>query len=152
MLLAGLDYKIEYKTTTEHCNADGLSHLPIQQKELEEMGVDSSEVFHATQFVPLPVTSEAVARETRRDPVLARVQESIVRGWSARVDGDKPYYERRNELSIHQDYILWGMRVVIPNKLQDRVLKELHDGHLGVVKMKALARSCSGCELKKMPT
>jgi len=33
------------------------------------------------------------------------------------------------------------MRVVIPNKLQDRVLEELHDGHLGVVKMKALARS-----------
>lgn len=33
------------------------------------------------------------------------------------------------------------MRVVIPNKLQDRVFEELHDGHLGVVKMKALARS-----------
>ena len=31
--------------------------------------------------------------------------------------------------------------MVIPNKLQDRVLKELHDGHMGVVKMKALARS-----------
>ena len=31
--------------------------------------------------------------------------------------------------------------MVIPNKLQDRVFEELHDGHLGVVKMKALARS-----------
>ena len=51
------------------------------------MGVDSSEAFHASRFVPLPVTSEAVARETRRDPVLARVQDSIVKGWSARVDG-----------------------------------------------------------------
>ena len=61
LFLAGFNYKIEYKSTTEHCNADGLSRLPIQQKELEEMGVDSSEVFLATQFVPLPVTSEAVA-------------------------------------------------------------------------------------------
>ena len=68
--------------------------LPLQQKELEEMGVDSSEVFHASQFVPLPVTSGAVARETRRDPVVPRVYESIVKGWSARIDGDKPYYER----------------------------------------------------------
>ena len=60
--------------------------------------------------------------------------------------------------------------MVIPNKLQDRVLEELHDGHLGVVKMKALARSyvwwpnisgqleelakaCSGCQHnQKMPT
>ena len=65
---------------------------PSSRKEGEEMGVDSSEVFHASQFLPLPVTSEAVARETRRDPVLARLHESIVKGWSARVDGDKPYY------------------------------------------------------------
>ena len=125
--------------------------------------MDSSEVFHANQFVSLPVTSEAVARKTRRDPVLASVHESIVKGWSARVDGDRPYYQRRNELTAHQGCILWGMRVVIPNKLQDRVLKELHDGHEGVVKMKALARSyvwwpnintqledlakaCSGCQ------
>ena len=141
LLLAGFDYKIEYKSTTEHCNADGLFRLPLQQKELEEMGVDSSEMFHATQFASLPVTSEAVSRETRRDPVLARVHESIVKGWSARVDGDKPYYERRNELTVHQGCILLGMRVVIPNKLQDRVMEELHDRHMGVVKMKALAKS-----------
>ena len=60
--------------------------------------------------------------------------------------------------------------MVIPKKLQDRVLEELHDGHLGIVKMKALARSyvwwpnisgqleelakaCSGCQHnQKMPT
>ena len=103
--------------------------------------MDLSEVFHATQFELLPVTSEAVARETCRDPILARVYESIVKGWYVRIDGDKPYYERHNELTVHQGCILWGIRVVIPNKLQDRVLEELHDGHLGVVKMKALARS-----------
>ena len=62
------------------------------------------------------------------------------------------------------------MRAVIPNKLQDRVLKELHDGHQGVVKMKALvrgyvwwpninaqleelAKACSGCQQNQnMPT
>ena len=44
------------------------------------MEVDSSEVFYATQFEPQPVTSEAAAGETRRDPVLAKVYESIVKG------------------------------------------------------------------------
>ena len=170
LFLAGFDYDIEYKSTTKHCNADGLSRLPLQQREREETEIDSSEVFHATQFELLPVTSEAVARETRRDPILARVYESIVKGWSVRIDGDKPYYERRNELTVHQGCILWGIRVVSPNKLQDRVLEELHDSHLGVVKMKALARSyvwwpnisgrleelvkgCDGCQLnQRMPT
>ena len=36
---------------------------------------------------------------------------------------------------------MWRIRVVIPMKLRDRVLEELHDGHLGIVKMKRLARS-----------
>ena len=170
LFLAGFDYDIEYKSTTKHCNADGLSRLPLQQTEKEGAEMDSSEVFHATQFELLPVTSEAVARETRRDPILARVYECIVKGWSIRIDGDKPYYERRNELTVHQGCILWGIRVVIPGKLQERVLEELHDGHLGVVKMKALARSyvwwpnisgqleelakgCDGCQLnQRMPT
>ena len=76
----------------------------------------------------------------------------------------------RNELTVHQGCILWGMRVVIPSKLQERVLDQLHDSHLGIVKMKALARSyvwwpninrqleevaktCSGCQQnQKMPT
>ena len=170
LFLASFDYDTEYKSTTKHCNADGLSRLPLQQTEKEETEMDLSEVFHATQFELLPVTSEAVARETRRDPILPRIYESIVKGWSVRINGDKPYYERRNELTVHQGCILWGIRVVIPGKLQDRVLEELHDGHLGVVKMKALARSyvwwpnisgqleelakgCDGCQLnQRMPT
>ena len=111
----------EYNSKTKHCNADKLSRLPLQQKEREETEVDSSEVIHATQFEQFPVTSEAAGRETHRDLVLARVYESIVKGWSARVDGDKPYYKRHNELMVHRGCILWGMRVVIPHKLQDSV-------------------------------
>lgn len=36
---------------------------------------------------------------------------------------------------------MWGMRIIIPIKLRSRVLEELYSGHLGVVKMKTLARS-----------
>ena len=36
---------------------------------------------------------------------------------------------------------MWGIRVVIPMKLRDCVLEELHDGHVEVVKMEGLARS-----------
>ncbi|XP_026536203.1 uncharacterized protein K02A2.6-like, partial [Notechis scutatus] len=37
--------------------------------------------------------------------------------------------------------VLWGDRVIIPGRLQNKVLKLLHDGHRGIVRMKALARS-----------
>ena len=36
LFLAGFDYDIEYKSTTKHCNADGLSQFPLQQTEREE--------------------------------------------------------------------------------------------------------------------
>ncbi|XP_063382163.1 uncharacterized protein K02A2.6-like [Cydia fagiglandana] len=36
--------------------------------------------------------------------------------------------------------ILWGHRVVIPISCRDKVLKELHEAHMGIVKTKSLAR------------
>ena len=36
---------------------------------------------------------------------------------------------------------MWGMKVIVPTKLQNRVLAELHTSHPGIVKMKSLART-----------
>ncbi len=36
---------------------------------------------------------------------------------------------------------MWGIRVIIPEKLQARVLKSLHKNHSGITRMKAIARS-----------
>lgn len=51
------------------------------------------------------------------------------------------YYLRRNEISIEQGVIMWGYKVIIPNKLRNYVLKELHSSHMGIIKMKSVARS-----------
>lgn len=52
----------------------------------------------------------------------------------------KAYHSRRYELSAERGCVLWGTRVIIPDKLRETVLKELHVGHQGIVKMKTLAR------------
>ena len=36
---------------------------------------------------------------------------------------------------------MWVIKVIVPDKLQGRVLGELHTGHTGIVQMKALARA-----------
>ena len=52
----------------------------------------------------------------------------------------KPLFNRHLELSIEDGCIIWGIRVVIPKSLQTVMLKELHEDHPGVKRMKALAR------------
>jgi len=36
---------------------------------------------------------------------------------------------------------MWGMRVIVPRKLQEKVLQELHKVHFGIAHTKAFARS-----------
>ncbi|XP_026530779.1 uncharacterized protein K02A2.6-like, partial [Notechis scutatus] len=56
-------------------------------------------------------------------------------------DTFKPFKNRQTELFSQKGCVLWGDRVIIPERLRNKVLKLLHDGHPGIVRMKALARS-----------
>ena len=36
---------------------------------------------------------------------------------------------------------MWGMKVIVPCKLQEKVLRELHEVHFGIARTKAISRS-----------
>ena len=64
------------------------------------------------------------------------------RGWPATVATElKPYHTRRHELTVEGQCLLWGIWVVVPRKLQQRLLEDLHRDHREVVRMKSLACS-----------
>ena len=66
----------------------------------------------------------------------------IQQGWHFTNDSDfKPYLRRKDELSVYDGCILWGSRVAVPPPGRVKVTQELHEGHPGVNRMKALARS-----------
>ena len=46
-----------------------------------------------------------------------------------------PFFHRKLQLTVHNGCILYGHRVVIPFSLQQRILTEIHEGHMGVVRM-----------------
>lgn len=112
--------------------------LPVGSKSEE---FDEVKLTNSLQIGSLPLTAGQIRKATRADPVLSRVVEYTMTGWA---DDENPaiqtYYQRRNELTVEDGCLLWGIRVLIPGSLRERVLQELHEGHPGIMRMKSLAR------------
>jgi hypothetical protein len=63
-----------------------------------------------------------------------------MKGWDKTNERELlPYFNRRNELTISQGCLLWGIRVVLPQKYRQQTLELLHTTNQGVGKMKLLA-------------
>ncbi|KAL5479489.1 hypothetical protein EMCRGX_G023016, partial [Ephydatia muelleri] len=141
LLLSAYQYRIEYVPGSENYCADCMSRLPLPIGGGEDKDTKEASIL-AVECCTLPVTAHDIAKATRRDKMLAAVLQSVLHGrWNMSSHDLDPFYRRRDELSCHDGCVLWGQRVIIPAKLQSALLDELHDGHLGVVRMKELARS-----------
>jgi len=144
LYLSEFQYSIEYRRTTEHGNADALSRFP-----LEDCGVPSEVESIINLLVEesldvLPVTASSIKKATARDPVLSQVFQYTTSGWPSHFNDSevllKPYYIRRVELTIVQGVLMWGIRVLVPASLRNKLLHELHESHQGIVRMKSIAR------------
>ena len=139
--LAGYSYEIRFRPTQQHCNADGLSRLPLRDNSPVGNPPDPA-IFNICQVDALPVTSSELQTATRADPILGKVLSYVRRRWPHTIANClKPYKKNSQELSIEGDCLFRGTRVVVPSKLRQKILNELHQGHSGIVRMKALARS-----------
>lgn len=131
LTLQSFQFDIIYRNTKEHGNADFLSRLPTHSEDLEVK--DDVTLFQLQQIENLPVTAEDLAKGTQADDELRPLFLKLQYGGEMR--------GREAEYSLQDNCIMYGTRVMVPKIFQRRVLEELHHGHLGVVKMKAIARS-----------
>jgi len=97
---------------------------------------------NAMQIEVMPVTADHMRAETQNDQVLKQVHEYCLTGeWPRDITPKlKLYYDKREEISIENGILLWGLRVIIPLKYRPHIMQELHSSHPGVVRMKALSR------------
>ena len=141
IILSAYRYEIEFRPTNAHSNADGLSRLPLKEESMEGMSSEPS-LFNISQIRSLPVTSSQLRRASTTDRILSKVISYTKRGWPSRfAEPLRPYWRRRDELTIESDCLLWGSRVVVPQKLREKLLEELHRDHSGMSRMKTIARS-----------
>ncbi|XP_043916305.1 uncharacterized protein K02A2.6-like [Protopterus annectens] len=137
--LRAYEYEIVYKPGKHHGNADALSRLPmpghIQEEEAEDQVLMMEDI--------TLVSAKELRVWTHKDPVLARVFQWVQQGWPVQQTDPvfRPYEVRKTELSVQDGCVLWGARVIIPSPGRRALLQQLHQGHVGITRMKALARS-----------
>ncbi|GFU38905.1 transposon Tf2-6 polyprotein [Trichonephila clavipes] len=131
LILQSFEFDIIFRKTIEHGNADFLSRLPKTSEEL--VVKDDITIFQMSQIEALPVTSKELRQETSKDIELGPLLRALREG--------KDLQGREAQYTIEDGCIMYGQRVCIPRKFRKNVLEELHAGHLGIVKMKAIARS-----------
>jgi hypothetical protein len=136
--MATYDYELEFRPTSRHGNCDSLSRLPLKQVFQEEAAVNSLMLDEETGTA---VTAKDIARHSRSDAELGRVLRCLQAGAAIDSEDLLSFSRRQHELTIEQGCILWGGRVVIPTSLRPQILRELHQAHPGIGKMRALARS-----------
>ena len=141
LMLTAYEYTIQYRKRTE--NADVLSRLPLTED--VKVPTISSAIAVLAHLETTPVKVDNIRPWTSRDPVCSKVKRYILRGWPTHLTKEEenlePYYHWRNELSVEEGCILGGQRVVVPSQGRTILLDELHLGHPGICRMKALARS-----------
>ena len=145
LFMSNYFYHIIYRPSALMGAADSLSRNPLAATDAAPIEtaaeVRSLELSHISIF---PSGVAQLRLLTAHDPVLSKVLLYLQTGWPLQVEPHSPihnYYLKRDELTISDGVILWGLRVVIPHKGHRAILDELHSGHIGGPKMKGLARS-----------
>ena len=146
---------MQFNITVEHVpgkslyTADALSRGP--QKSPPDKGSDletESDFFVNAVMVTLPASDERldeIRRELKKDDTLKVVMRYVQEGWPVnrqRLYGPvRKYWSEKSNLSVHNDLLLRGRRLVIPEVLRPNILRYLHDAHQGIAKTRENAAS-----------
>ncbi|XP_039450654.1 uncharacterized protein K02A2.6-like [Culex pipiens pallens] len=147
------DFHIEHIATDHFGHADILSRLinahvkPDEDFVIASIELERSICSIVSQSLGfLPVTYKVIAAETEGDETLQKVKHYVIHGWPENkkaVEGAEiqQFFARREALSIAHKCLMYGERIIIPKKLQKRVLQQLHKGHPGIERSRSLARN-----------
>ncbi|XP_036327399.1 uncharacterized protein K02A2.6-like [Rhagoletis pomonella] len=147
------DFGIEHVKTEHFGNVDMLSRLiPPKHVDDEDFVIACATLEYNIRSVvhdsinTLPITHHMIEESTRKCTLLQQVMLHVQTAWpkdakSLHNNDLIPYFNRRESLSVVDNILLDGERIVIPLTYRNRILKTLHKGHQGQQRMKAIARS-----------
>ena len=115
LTLGAYTYTIRYKKGNENMTADAISRLPLPLTREEPLRPPEVMMEYLDAS---PVTSSHIRRWTDQDPVIAKVKEWVLTGWPEKLQEKelRAYFHRKREFSLEDGCLLWGSRVVVPEK------------------------------------
>lgn len=141
---SNFDFTIEYIKGAENVCADFLSRMPIDDNNSESFSANQQITYLNFIENNATIKKEAIRLATAEDEILSEVVGYLRTKWpdKSKISAEvQPYFQKASELTIENDILMWGYRVVVSLKCRERVLKQLHAAHIGNVRMKSLARS-----------
>ena len=118
-------------------NRDTINRISVEEGRVIEEN-DGFDQFMLYQINQLPIRVEHIARETRKDAELGKILQTLEAGQSIARAG---YKAPELNYSLTSNCLIYEHRVVVPPSLRQAILNDLHAAHIGIVKMKGLARS-----------
>ena len=137
---------IEYLKGKDNVIADVLSRVSPQPT--PKQGEDEED------FIPVHMLTEEIPADSTRirdfrsataeDTTSGLLMQAVANGWPEVKKDCHPflldYWTYREEISSESGLLFKGHRLVVPEKLCNRVLKTIHEGHFGFEKMSLRAR------------
>lgn len=112
----------------------------IENQESSTLLYYSSDIdFSYLNFVQeseLPINVSGIKKETSKDRILSKILFYVKNGWPSNCPDIalKAFFERKCEITVEQNCLMWGYRLIIPQKYKHYVLSELHSTHMGLLK------------------
>lgn len=137
------DYDMVYRPGSQNYTADCLSRLPLPLPADPSTDVEPDIVAHISSTLSaLPVTDFEAACSSC--PEMTALRDQIHRGWPPSIrtvnQAMTSYYKVKEELSVKDNFIFRGSRLLVPSTVRQTLISLAHESHQGVVRTKQRLR------------
>ena len=127
---------VHYKRGSQMYLADTLSraYLPHQESTVEVKELEY--ISHAESLAWASDDLQRLKQASAQDVALQELSQVIRQGWppsKTRVlDAARPYFNFRDQMTVQDDLVFKGARVVIPATLRREMMNKCHETHIGI--------------------
>ena len=147
--LMRFSYSIQHVPGKLLYTADTLSRVPMRGKDIDPQTLEKQsevESFIATIISHLPASQhrfQVYQKAQAADLVCSRIITFCKSEWPRSCNDPelKPYWNVKGNLTLHNELLLYGARIVVLKQLQAETLRKIHTGHQGIVQCRLRATS-----------